>query len=122
MDLTTLERLPLWIGGKAVAGQTARFGEVANPAKGEVVRHVPLANAADVGAAGAAAAAALPAWRAFPPLRRARILMRFRELMEAHRTDLARLVSQEHGKTVSDAEGSITRGIEVVEFAAGIPH
>jgi len=122
MDLTTLERLPLWIGGKAVAGQTARFGEVANPAKGEVVRHVPLANAADVGAAVAAAAAALPAWRAFPPLRRARILMRFRELMEAHRKDLAAVISEEHGKTLADAEGEVTRGIEVIEFATGVPH
>ena len=122
MDLTTLERLPLWIGGKAVAGLTTRFGEVANPAKGEVVRHVPLANVADVDAAVAAAAAALPAWRAFPPLRRARILMRFRELMEAHRKDLAAVISEEHGKTLADAEGEVTRGIEVIEFATGIPH
>ncbi|HXU55785.1 MAG TPA: CoA-acylating methylmalonate-semialdehyde dehydrogenase, partial [Casimicrobiaceae bacterium] len=122
MDLTTLERLPLWIGGRAVAAHTTRYAEVTNPATGEVLRHVPLSDAADVDAAAAAASAALPAWRAAPALRRARILMRFRELMEAHKTDLARLVSQEHGKTVSDAEGSITRGIEVVEFAAGIPH
>ncbi|MDQ6917065.1 MAG: CoA-acylating methylmalonate-semialdehyde dehydrogenase, partial [Pseudomonadota bacterium] len=64
---------------------------------------------------------AWPAWRGAPALRRARILMRFRELMETHKKDLARLVSQEHGKTVADAEGSITRGIEVVEFATGIP-
>ena len=63
-----------------------------------------------------------PTWRAAPALRRARILMRFRDLMEAHKKDLARLVSQEHGKTLVDAEGSITRGIEVVEFATGIPH
>jgi malonate-semialdehyde dehydrogenase (acetylating)/methylmalonate-semialdehyde dehydrogenase len=82
MDLTTLERLPLWIGGKAVAAQTKRYGEITNPATGEVIRHVPLANAADVDAAVAAAAAALPGWRATPSLRRARILMRFRELME----------------------------------------
>jgi malonate-semialdehyde dehydrogenase (acetylating)/methylmalonate-semialdehyde dehydrogenase len=86
------------------------------------VRHVPLANAADGGAAVAAAAAALPAWRAFPPLRRARILMRFRELMEAHRKDLAAVISEEHGKTLADAEGEVTRGIEVIEFATGIPH
>jgi malonate-semialdehyde dehydrogenase (acetylating)/methylmalonate-semialdehyde dehydrogenase len=122
MDLTTLERLPLWIGGKAVAGQTTRFGDVTNPAKGEVVRHVPLANAADVDAAVAAAAAALPAWRAFPPLRRARILMRFRELMEAHRKALAAIITEEHGKTLADAEGEVIRGIEVIEFATGIPH
>ncbi len=122
MDLTTLERLPLWIAGKAVAAQTMRYGEVTNPATGEVVRHVPLANPGDVDAAVAAAASALPAWRAFPPLRRARILMRFRELMDAHKKDLAKVITQEHGKTLTDAEGEVTRGIEVIEFAMGIPH
>ncbi len=122
MDLTTLERLPLWIGGRAVSAQTARYGEVTNPATGEVVRHVPLANADDVDAAVQAATNAFPGWRASPPLRRARILMRFRELMEAHKKDLAKIVTQEHGKTLADAEGSITRGIEVIEFATGIPH
>jgi malonate-semialdehyde dehydrogenase (acetylating)/methylmalonate-semialdehyde dehydrogenase len=122
MDLTTLERLPLWIGGAAVPALTTRYGEVTNPATGEVIRHVPLANADDVDAAVRAATAALPDWRAAPPLRRARILMRFRELMEAHKKDLARIVTEEHGKTLADAEGSITRGIEVIEFATGIPH
>jgi malonate-semialdehyde dehydrogenase (acetylating) / methylmalonate-semialdehyde dehydrogenase len=122
MDLTTLERLPLWIGGRAVAAHTTRYGEVFDPASGEVVRHVPLADAEDISAAVTAATAAFPAWRSAPALRRARILMRFRDLMEAHKKDLARLVSQEHGKTLVDAEGSITRGIEVVEFATGIPH
>ena len=73
-------------------------------------------------AAVRAAAAALPAWRASPPLRRARILMRFRELMDAHKKSLAAIVTEEHGKTLADAEGSITRGIEVIEFATGIPH
>jgi malonate-semialdehyde dehydrogenase (acetylating)/methylmalonate-semialdehyde dehydrogenase len=122
MDLTTLERLPLWIAGKAAAAHTKRYGEVTNPATGEVVRHVPLSDAADVDAAVAAAAEAFPAWRANPPLRRARILMRFRELMDAHRKDLARIITQEHGKTLADAEGEVTRGIEVIEFAMGIPH
>ena len=122
MDLTTLERLPLWIGGRAVAAQTTRYGEVTNPATGEVVRHVPFANAADVDAAVQAASAALPAWRAAPPLRRARVLMRFRELLDAHKKDIARIVTEEHGKTLADAEGSVTRGMEVVEFATGIPH
>ncbi len=122
MDLTTLERLPLWIGGKAVAAQTQRYGEVTNPATGEVIRHVPLGNAADVDAAVAAAAAALPSWRALPPLRRARIMMRFRDLMDAQRKDLAKIITQEHGKTLADAEGEVTRGIEVIEFATGIPH
>ncbi|TMH30487.1 MAG: CoA-acylating methylmalonate-semialdehyde dehydrogenase [Betaproteobacteria bacterium] len=122
MDLTTLERLPLWIGGRAVPAHTTRYGEITNPATGEVLRHVPLADADDISAAASAAVAAFPAWRASPPLRRARILMRFRDLMETHKKDLARLVSQEHGKTLVDAEGSITRGIEVIEFATGIPH
>ena len=122
MDLTTLERLPLWIGGKPVSAKTTRYGEVTNPATGEVIRHVPLGNAADVDAAVAAAAAALPFWRAYPPLRRARIMMRFRELMDAHRKDLAKIITQEHGKTLADAEGEVTRGIEVIEFATGIPH
>jgi malonate-semialdehyde dehydrogenase (acetylating) / methylmalonate-semialdehyde dehydrogenase len=122
MDLTTLERLPLWIGGRAVSARTTRYGEVTNPATGEVLRHVPFATSEDVAAAVAAATAALPAWKAAPALRRARVLMRFRDLLDKHKKDLARLVSQEHGKTVADAEGSITRGIEVVEFATGIPH
>src|SRR5205085_585062 len=78
--------------------------------------------AVDGDAAAEAAKAAFPAWRAAPALRRARILMRFRDLMQTHKSGLARLVSQEHGKTVPDAEGSITRGIEVIEFATGIPH
>ena len=122
MDLTALERLPLWIGGRTVPSRTTRYGEVTNPATGEVLRHVPFATRDDVDAAVNAATQAWSEWRAAPALRRARILMRFRELMEAHRKDLARLVSQEHGKTVADAEGSITRGVEVVEFATGIPH
>ena len=122
MDLTTLARLPMWIGGRAHAPTTTRYGEVTNPATGEVIRHVPFANAADVDAAVRSADAAFPAWRASPPLRRARVLMRFRELMEAHKKDLAKIVTQEHGKTLADAEGSITRGIEVVEFATAIPH
>src|SRR5271169_4459124 len=122
MDLTTLDRLPLWIGGRATPARTTRYGEVTNPATGEVLRHVPLATAEDVAAAVAAAVEAWPAWRAAPALRRARILMRFRELMDAHKAELARLVSEEHGKTRLDAEGSLTRGIEVVEFATGVPH
>jgi len=122
MDLTTLERLPLWIGGKPTPSRTTRYGEVTNPATGEFLRHVPFAIAEDVDAAVAAATEAWGPWRAAPALRRARTLMRFRELMETHKRDLARLLSEEHGKTRVDAEGSITRGIEVVEFATGIPH
>jgi len=122
MDLTTLERLPLWIGGKAVAATTSRYGDVTNPATGEVIRHVPFADAADVDRAVRAAREALPAWRSAPALRRARVLMRFRDLLDAHKKDLSRIITQEHGKTLIDAEGEITRGLEVVEFAMGIPH
>src|SRR5215210_2988428 len=78
MELTTLERLPLWIGGKAVHARTQRYGEVTNPATGEVIRHVPFANREDLDTAVSAARAALPEWKAAPALRRARILMRFR--------------------------------------------
>ncbi|MDQ6619573.1 MAG: CoA-acylating methylmalonate-semialdehyde dehydrogenase [Pseudomonadota bacterium] len=122
MELTALQRLPLWIAGKATPALTKRYGEVTNPASGEVIRHVPLANAEDVDVAVRAARAALPAWKAAPALRRARVLMRFRELMEAQKKSLAAIVTEEHGKTLADAEGSITRGLEVVEFACGIPH
>jgi malonate-semialdehyde dehydrogenase (acetylating) / methylmalonate-semialdehyde dehydrogenase len=122
MDLTTLERLPMWIAGRAFSPSTTRYGEVTNPATGEVIRHVPFANAADVDAAVQAAAAAFPAWSKAPALRRARVLMKFRDLLDRHKKDLARIVTQEHGKTLADAEGSVTRGMEVVEFATGIPH
>ena len=122
MDLTTLERIPLWIGGKPVSATTSRYGEVTNPATGEVIRHVPLANAADVDLAVKAAADALPAWRAAPALRRARVMMRFRDLLEANKKELRKIITEEHGKTLVDAEGEITRGLEVVEFATGIPH
>ncbi|HVF64422.1 MAG TPA: CoA-acylating methylmalonate-semialdehyde dehydrogenase [Casimicrobiaceae bacterium] len=122
MDLTTLERIPLWIGGRTIAATTKRYGEVTNPATGEVIRHVPLGNRDDVDAAVRSASEALPAWRNAPALRRARVMMRFRELLHEHRKDLARIITQEHGKTLVDAEGEITRGIEVVEFASGIPH
>jgi malonate-semialdehyde dehydrogenase (acetylating)/methylmalonate-semialdehyde dehydrogenase len=122
MDLTTLERLPLWIAGRAFSPSTTRYGEVTNPATGEVIRHVPFANREDVDAAVKAARTAFPAWSKSPSLRRARVLMKFRDLLDTHKKDLARIVTQEHGKTLADAEGSVTRGMEVVEFATGIPH
>lgn len=114
--------LPLWINGQRQSAQSHRLADVYNPATGEVIRQVPLASVADVNAAVAAARAAFPGWRATTPLRRARILTRFRELMEQHRDELARLASEEHGKTLADAAGSVQRGIEVIEFAAGAPH
>jgi malonate-semialdehyde dehydrogenase (acetylating)/methylmalonate-semialdehyde dehydrogenase len=116
-----LEVIPLWIDGRTVT-HAGRMGDVYNPATGQVVRRVPYADAKTVDAAVQAARRALPAWRATPPLRRSRILQRFLQLMQDQQQDLARLVSEEHGKTVPDAAGSIQRGIEVIEFACGIPH
>jgi malonate-semialdehyde dehydrogenase (acetylating) / methylmalonate-semialdehyde dehydrogenase len=122
VDTNTSGTLPLWIGGKAVAATGTRTGGITNPATGEVIRKAPMANAADIDAAVRAATQAFDQWRETPPLRRARVLTRFRELLEANRDELARLITQEHGKTLPDAAGSLQRGIEVVEFASGVPH
>ncbi len=117
-----MNTLSLWINGKHTASLGSRTAEVINPATGCVIRHVPLATSEDVNAAVAAARAAFPGWRDTTALRRTRILNRFRELLEVHRAELARLASEEHGKTLEDAAGSVQRGIEVVEFAVGAPH
>ncbi len=117
-----VEKLHLWINGERVQAQSSRTADIFNPATGAVIRLAPLASETDVDAAVAAAKAAYPAWRDTTPLRRARILTRFRELMEQHRDELARLASEEHGKTLVDAAGSVQRGIEVIEFASGVPH
>jgi malonate-semialdehyde dehydrogenase (acetylating)/methylmalonate-semialdehyde dehydrogenase len=117
-----LTPVPFWIDGRRVGSRNTRSGNVTNPATGEVTRTVPFAGAEDVDLAVRAAAAAFPAWRSTPPLRRARILTRFRELMEQHQQELAGIVTDEHGKVLLDATGSVQRGIEVIEFAAGAPH
>lgn len=123
VDVTKcLPLVPVWIGGEARSARAERFSDVFNPATGEAIRRAPLCSADDVDAAVGAAAQAFPAWRDTPPLRRARILMRFGELLEANRGELAALITEEHGKTLDDAAGSIQRGIEVVEFATGIAH
>jgi malonate-semialdehyde dehydrogenase (acetylating)/methylmalonate-semialdehyde dehydrogenase len=111
-----------YIDGKHKAGASGRSGEVFNPATGELSRRVGFADAAEVDAAVKAAAAAFPAWAATPPLTRARVLFKFRDLLEREGEALARLISEEHGKVLSDAKGEVTRGMEVVEFACGIPH
>jgi len=110
-----------YIGGKIVEGKSGRSSEVFNPATGEVSARVDLASAAELDAAVKVAAAAWPAWAATPPLTRARIMFKFKELLEANRPKLAESISREHGKVLSDAAGEVTRGIEVVEFACGIP-
>jgi len=117
-----IQQIPLWINNRAVVAHTARTGPVTNPATGQVSAMVPLADKIDIDTAVAAAAAAFPAWRDTPALRRARILMRYRELIDAHRGELAALITAEHGKTLADAGGSVQRGLEVVEFAMGIAH
>ncbi|HEX4814287.1 MAG TPA: CoA-acylating methylmalonate-semialdehyde dehydrogenase [Nonomuraea sp.] len=111
-----------WINGALVAGGSGRTGDVFDPATGAVAGQVALASAADVDAAAAAAAAAFPAWRDASLIKRSQVLFRFRELMYAHRDELAALISAEHGKVRSDALGEVARGLEVVEFACGIPH
>src|SRR5258708_1095675 len=116
-----LETVPLWIHGKPVA-PSGRHGEVFNPATGQVTKRVPFAAAAIVDSTVKAAAAAFPEWRDTPPLRRARVMQKFLQLLQANQKELARLVTEEHGKTLPDAMGSVQRGIEVVEFACGIPH
>ncbi len=121
----TNERVTLyghWIGGHAVPGASGRVADVFNPTLGLVAARVALASAAEVNGAVHAARAAFPAWAATPPLKRARVLFRFKELLEQRRTELARLIASEHGKVVSDASGEVTRGMEVVEFACGAPH
>jgi len=115
-----LDTVPVWINGKALA-PAGRHGEVFNPATGRVTKKVVFSDAALVDAAVQAAAAAFPAWRDTPVLRRARVMQKFLQLLQAEQKELARIASEEHGKTLDDAMGSVQRGIEVVEFACGIP-
>ena len=110
-----------YVNGRVVESKTGRRGDVYNPAIGEVVRQVAFADAAEVDAAVTAARDAFPAWAAAPPIRRGRVMFKMKQLLEDNIDELARLMTEEHGKTVEDAKGSITRGMEVVEFACGIP-
>jgi malonate-semialdehyde dehydrogenase (acetylating)/methylmalonate-semialdehyde dehydrogenase len=119
---SVLEELHHYIGGTEVAGRSGRFGDVFNPALGSAKARVPFATEAEVSAAVDAAHKALPGWAATPPLRRARVMFRFKELLDANADKLAAIITSEHGKVLSDAKGEVTRGIEVVEFACGIPH
>jgi malonate-semialdehyde dehydrogenase (acetylating) / methylmalonate-semialdehyde dehydrogenase len=111
-----------WINGKLVTAKPARTAPVFNPATGAISREVGLSSASDVDLAVQAAANAFPAWSATPPLKRARILFAFKAWVEQNIDALAQAVTAEHGKTVDDAKGEIQRGLEVVEFACGIPH
>jgi malonate-semialdehyde dehydrogenase (acetylating)/methylmalonate-semialdehyde dehydrogenase len=115
-----LDTVPCWIGGKPVV-PAGRMGEVYNPATARVTKRVPYCDAAAIDEAVKAATAALPEWRDASILRRARVMQKFLQLMQAHQKDIARLITAEHGKTLPDAMGSVQRGIEVVEFVCGIP-
>jgi malonate-semialdehyde dehydrogenase (acetylating) / methylmalonate-semialdehyde dehydrogenase len=111
-----------FVGGKPVKGGSGRFGDVFDPNTGEVQARVALAKHSEVEHAIANAQAAQPGWAATNPQRRARLMFKFLELVQKEFESLARLLSSEHGKTIPDARGDIQRGVEVVEFACGIPH
>ncbi|MEP3246977.1 MAG: CoA-acylating methylmalonate-semialdehyde dehydrogenase [Sneathiella sp.] len=111
-----------YIGGKHVAGTSGRFSPVYNPSTGEQSGETPLATEAEVGNAIQDSLDAFPEWAATSPITRARVMFKFKELVEANLDELAALLSSEHGKVHSDAKGSVIRGLEVVEFACGIPH
>jgi len=117
-----MNRIPHFIAGQRESGASSRSAPVFNPATGEQTAEVALASIADVARVVAAAKAAQPAWGDASPLRRARVMFKFRDLIEQHQRELAALISREHGKVESDAFGEVTRGLEVVEFACGIPH
>jgi malonate-semialdehyde dehydrogenase (acetylating) / methylmalonate-semialdehyde dehydrogenase len=111
-----------FIGGKQVKGTSGRFGDVFDPNTGEVQARVALATHAEAEHAIANAQAAQPGWAATNPQRRARVMFKFLELVQKEHDSLAKLLSSEHGKTIADARGDIQRGVEVVEFACGVPH
>ncbi len=117
-----MRRISHWVSGKPWEGSSGRVGPVFDPARGTQQGEVGLASAEDVGVAVAAAREAFAGWAATPVTRRQRVMFSFRELVERHRLDLARLITSEHGKTIEDALGEVQRGLEVVEFCCGIPH
>ncbi|MDP2570702.1 CoA-acylating methylmalonate-semialdehyde dehydrogenase [Vibrio penaeicida] len=117
-----METINNFINGQRVESQTDRFGKVYNPATGQQTKQVVLSLASEVEEAIEAAANAFPMWSKTPSLRRARVMFKFKVLLEENSHTLAELISNEHGKVFSDAMGELTRGLEVVEFACGIPH
>lgn len=120
---TSVENVvPLLCNGKWITPQVEQHSPVHNPSTGEVIGHTPLCGAKEVDNAVQAAADAFPGWAQTPVPRRAEILFRFRALLETHSDELSRLITQENGKTLEEARGDLKRGIEVVEFACGIPH
>ncbi len=120
--MSDLDTITHYIGGRKADTQSGRYADVFNPAVGEPVARVALGTADEVDAAVQAAHAAFPAWADTPPLGRARILSKYLQLCQQHTDDFAAMLTREHGKTFADARGEVARGIEVVEFAIGIPH
>src|SRR5213592_53652 len=116
-----LGRISHWIGGEIVPGASGRSGPVYNPAKGAQQAEVDFASAEEVDRAVAAAKEAFTTWRAVSLARRAELFFRIRELLHQHREDIARILTAEHGKVLSDAMGEVARGLEVIEYACGIP-
>ncbi|MBV9332039.1 MAG: CoA-acylating methylmalonate-semialdehyde dehydrogenase [Alphaproteobacteria bacterium] len=117
-----MNELSHFVHGSAVSGQSSRFGNVFNPATGEVQARVRLANRSDVRAAVESALRAFPEWSSINPQRRARVLFNFKALVERNMDQLAEMLSSQHGKVLADSRGDIQRGLEVIEFACGIPH
>ena len=117
-----VETVPHWIDGAADLGAGPERLPITNPATGAVTANVAIADASDVDRAVASAAAAFPGWRDTSLARRTEVLFAFRHLLDRHRTDLARIISAEHGKVLADATGEVGRGIEVVDFACGLGH
>jgi malonate-semialdehyde dehydrogenase (acetylating)/methylmalonate-semialdehyde dehydrogenase len=114
-------RIPHWIGGKRVEGMSGRSGPVYNPARGVQSGAVDLASVEEIDAAVRNSAEAWETWRTFSLAKRAELFFRIRELFHSHREDLAKLLTAEHGKVLSDALGEVARGLEVIEYACGIP-
>ena len=121
MTTASLPEIPHFINGKKVATTSGRTQPVFNPATGAPVAQVALGSAEEVNTAIAVASKAAPAWAETAPLKRARVMSKFKELLEKHHDDLAAMITREHGKVFSDAKGEVVRGLEIVEFASGIP-
>ena len=111
-----------FVNGQTLIGTSGRFGDVFNPNTGEVQARVQFATVEEMDLAVKAAAAAQTGWAQTNPQRRARVMFDFKRLLEANMTEMAELLSSEHGKVVADSKGDIQRGLEVIEFACGVPH
>ena len=117
-----MELIGHFVGGNIISGKSDKKGKVFNPATGEQEKEVRLASKSDLDEAVSVAKNAFDEWCLKPPLHRARVIFKFKELIEKNSDELTKLIVNEHGKVYEDAKGSLTRGLEVVEFACGIPH